>query len=246
MPYWCSECRNNFSVRTGTILAKTRVPLCKWAFAVYLFITNLKGISSMKLHREIGVTQKTAWFMLHRLRESWNESGLDKFAGSVEANEAYMGGKRKNTSKSQCTQLSRRGLKDKKAVADIKDRDTNKVGAKVVENTESNTLHEFIRENVAEGLMLFTDNHRSYIGIHGYSHHSVKHLLSEFVDEITHVNGMESFWSMLKRGHTGTYHRTALKHLQIYADEFTGRHGVRGRDTINQMAHLAAISAGKN
>jgi len=101
MPYRCKSCRKHFSVRTGTTIARTSVPLRKWAFAVYLFVTNLKGVSSMKLHKEIEVTQKTAWFMLHRLRESWSVSGLEQFIGPVEVDETYMGGKRKNMSKTK-------------------------------------------------------------------------------------------------------------------------------------------------
>ena len=98
MPYWCKDCRKYFSVRTGTTIAKSNVPLRKWAFAVYLFVTNLKGVSSMRLHREIEVTQKTAWFMLRRLRESWSESELEQFLSPVKVDETYMGGKRKNMS----------------------------------------------------------------------------------------------------------------------------------------------------
>ena len=90
MPYWCTDCRSYFSVRTGTTLQSSRLPLRKWAFAVYLYVTNLKSISSMRLHRELNVTQKTAWFMMHRLREAWTASGLDKFSGPVEVDETYM------------------------------------------------------------------------------------------------------------------------------------------------------------
>ena len=96
MPYWCTDCRNYFSVRTGTTLQSSRLPLRKWAFAVYLYVTNLKGVSSMKLHRDLQVTQKTAWFMLHRLHKAWGESGLEKFLGPVEADETCVGDKERN------------------------------------------------------------------------------------------------------------------------------------------------------
>ena len=98
MPYWCTDCRSYFSVRTGTNIENSRLPLRKWVFAIYLFVTHLKGVSSMKLHRDLGVTQKTAWFMLHRLRESWGNTGLDKFTIPVEVDETYIGGKRRNMS----------------------------------------------------------------------------------------------------------------------------------------------------
>ena len=101
MPYWCRDYNSYFSVGTGTIIEKSRLPLRKWAFAVYLYVTNIKGVSSMRLHRELNITQKTTWFMLHRLRESWAESGLEQFIGPVEVDETYIGGERKNMPKSK-------------------------------------------------------------------------------------------------------------------------------------------------
>ena len=99
MPYWCSDCRSYFSVRTGTALSHSRVPLRKWAIAIYLELTSLKSVSSMKLHRDIGVRQATAWFMLHRIRQAWaSTDDGDPFAGPVEVDEAYMGGRRANMS----------------------------------------------------------------------------------------------------------------------------------------------------
>ena len=133
MPYWCKGCRSYFSVRTGTNIEKSRLPLRKWVFATYLFVTNLKGVSSLKLHRDIKVTQKTAWFMLQRLRESWGNSGLEKFKGPVEVDEIYIGGKRKNMSLSKRRALKEAGagggLEGKAAVVGIVDRDSHHVAA---------------------------------------------------------------------------------------------------------------------
>lgn len=144
MPYWCKSCRSYFSVRTGTSIEKSRLPLRKWVFAVYLYVTSLKGVSSMKLHRDLKVTQKTAWFMLHRLREAWGESGLeseiDRFTGPVEADETYMGGLRKNMHASKRRQLTGRGAVGKTSVAGVKDRETNQVSAKTVKNADAETL----------------------------------------------------------------------------------------------------------
>ncbi len=247
MPYWCSDCRSYFSVRTGTTIEKSRVPLRKWAFAVYLFVTNLKGVSSMKLHRDIKVTQKTAWYMLHRLRDSWELSGIEELmAGPVEVDETYMGGKRKNMSNKKRKELAHlgRGTAGKTAVVGIKDRDTKEVRAKVVESTDKDTLQGFIAKNTDPSAKVYTDDAAAYEGM-PFDHESVKHSVGEYVRDQAHTNGVESFWSMMKRGHTGVYHRMSVKHLQRYVNEFSGRHGVRGMDTADQMMHLVAMTAGK-
>ena len=137
MPYWCSDCRSYFSVRTGTAIAHSRVPLRKWAIAIYLELTSLKSISSMKLHRDIGVTQKTAWFMLHRIREAWNtRNNGEQFSGPVEVDETYMGGRRANMSNARRKELAGtgRGSVGKVAILGAKDRASNRIAAKVVEN----------------------------------------------------------------------------------------------------------------
>ena len=153
MPYWCTDCRKYFSVRTGTVLAHSKAPLRKWVIAIYLELTSLKGISSMKLHRDIGVTQSTAWFMLHRIREAWGrtDNGNRDFSGPVEVDETYVGGKRRNMSTAKRKQLSGRGTVGKVAVAGVKDRKSNQVSAKVVRNTQSETMCRFIMEHTKPG-----------------------------------------------------------------------------------------------
>ena len=138
MPYWCTDCRKYFSVRTGTPLACSNVPLRKWGLAMYLELTSLKSIASTKLANDIGVSKTTAWFMLHRIREAWNRpSGDEPFDGPVEVDECYMGGKRRNMSNAKRKTLTGRGAVGKTAVAGIKDRRTNQVVARVVPNTKS-------------------------------------------------------------------------------------------------------------
>ena len=132
MPYRCTDCRAYFSVKTGTALEGSKVPLRKWAFAIYLEVTSLKGVSSMKLHRDIGVTQKTAWFMLHRLREAWAQETDGPFDGPVEVDETYMGGRKKNMSKGKRREVFGRGPAGKPMVMGAKDRATNEIVAKVV------------------------------------------------------------------------------------------------------------------
>lgn len=245
MPYWCGDCRSYFSVKTGTSMARSKLPMRKWAFAVYLYVTNLKGVSSMKLHRDLGVTQQTAWFMLGRLRAAWGEAELPAMEGPVEADELYLGGIRKNMPKKKRKELTGRGAVGKTPVVGIKDRATNQVRAQVVESVDAETVHEFIRDTVDPNATLYSDESSVYRGAPVSEHEAVNHSVGEYVRLQAHVNGIESFWAMLRRAHKGTFHKISPKHLQRYIDEFTHRHGIRDQDTLDQMAHVVAHMAGK-
>ena len=210
MPYRCRDCRKYFSVRTGTPIAKTNLPLRKWALAIYLELTSLKSIASTKLASDIGVSQPAAWFMLHRIREAWNRNNSGggngrPFTGPVEVDECYFGGKRRNMSKSKQAELTGRGPVGKVAVAGIKDRATNKVQARVVPNTKSETIIQFIMEHANPDAKIYTDDALIYHVLP--NHESVKHSVGEYVRGQAHTNGVESFWSMLKRAHVGTFHK---------------------------------------
>ena len=247
MPYWCSDCRSYFSVKTGTALESSKLPLRKWAFAVYLYLTNLKGVSAMKLHRDIGISYKAAWFMLHRLREAYERPGA--FSGPVEVDEVYIGGKRKNMSNEKRRELAGtgRGAVGKVAVVGAKDRNSNQVAARVIERTDRETLQGFVDEHASPDAMIYTDGASAYKSHE--RHESVKHSVGEYVRYLegvkVHTNGVESLWSMLKRGYMGVYHRMSAKHLQRYINEFTARHNVREMDTADQMAHIVARLVGK-
>ena len=243
LPYYCPGCQRAFSVRIGTALERSKLPLRKWVFAIYLDMTSLKGVSSMKLHRDIGVTQKTAWFMLHRIREAWAQERAAHFEGPVEADESYFGGKNRNRPVSKRRNLGR-GTVGKTIVAGIKDRATNQVTARVVEDTKARTLQRFVVENTASDAAVYTDEAAAYRGI-PRDHEAVQHSVGEYVREMVHTNGMESFWATLKRAYHGTFHHLSEKHFQRYVDEFAGRHNVRDADTIRQMESVVIGLVGK-
>ena len=247
MPYWCSDCRSYFSVRTGTALSHSRIPLRKWAIAIYLELTSLKSVSSMKLHRDIGVRQATAWFMLHRIRQAWastDDGGT--FSGPVEVDETYVGGRRANMSNAKRKALADtgRGPVTMTAVVGVKDRASNKVRAKVVESTDAATLQGFVVDNAAPGTQVYTDEAAAYQSL-PFPHEAVKHSVAEYVRDQAHTNGVESFWATLKRAHKGVFHKMSPKHLNRYVQEFAGKHNLRDEGTAAQMAAVAAGLVGK-
>ena len=246
MPWRCRDrdCRRHFSVRTGTVMAESKIALRKWAFAIYLCATSLKGVSSMKLHRDLNITQKSAWFMAHRIREALDsESGL--FAGPVEVDETYMGGKRKNMPRARRAALTGRGAVGKTAVVGARDRASGGVAAQVVERAGADDLQGFVRGHAAAGATVYTDEARAYRGMPEFDHEAVNHSVGEYVRGTAHTNGIESFWAMLKRGYHGTFHHFSAKHMQRYVDEFAARQGLRDRDTIDLMGAFVARMIGR-
>ena len=181
MPYWCTSCRSYFSVKTGTALQKSKVPMQKWCIAIYLCLTSLKSVSSMKLHRDIKVSQPTAWSMLHRIREAWMENEDDKVGGPVEVDETCFGGRRSNMSNSRREELkdTGRGAVGKTAAVGMKDRETNEVRAMVVKDTNRETLHSIIRDNVDEDATVYTDDAAVYDTL-PFDHEAVRHSVSEY------------------------------------------------------------------
>ena len=248
MSHRCRDkaCRKHFSVRTHSVMARSHLGYQQWVIAIYLQTTSLKSVSSMKLHRDLGITQKSAWFLAHRLRETWEKRG-PQFTGPVEADETYMGGKRRNMSKAKRKELkdTGRGTVGKTAVIGIRDRATKQVRARVAREVGQNTVKGFIHAGVKSGATVYTDDAKVYQGLRPYRHETVNHSREEYVRGDVHTNGIEGFWSMFKRAHKGAFHKMSEKHLDRYVQEFAGRQNMRSIDTIKQMAVVTRGLIGK-
>ena len=245
MPFRCRDCRKFFSAKTGTPMANSNLGYRVWAIAIYLLTTGLKGTTSMKLHRDLNITQKSAWHLAHRIRESW-ERQYAPFVGPVEADETFGGGKDKNKHKHSRKRphAGRRPLA-KTAVVGVKDRASGKVRARVESSTDSAaTLKGFVASTTdTERATVYTDGEPAYVGLP--NHAAVAHSVGQYLDGQAHTNGMELFWSLFKRGYRGTFHHVSPNHLDRYLGEFERRPNNRPMDTIHQMAAMLRGMAGQ-
>jgi transposase-like protein len=242
--YRCNACKLDFTVRTGTIFERSHVPLHKWIYAMYLLVTARKGISSLQLSKEISITQKSAWFLLQRLREACGKD-LEKLRGIVEIDECYIGAKEKSKHADKKLR-SGRGTIGKSTVIGMRERGGRTL-AKTITGTDTRTMQSAIREHVAAGSTVHTDEHSAYNGMTEFNHQTIHHGAGEYVRNSVTTNGIESVWAVLKRGLHGVYHHASKKHLNRYVKEFAFRlnEGNVVRHTPDRLADFVAATTGQ-
>ena len=224
--YKCSGCKDRFSILKNTIFENSRIGLQKWFLSMFLFTTTAKGISSIELGKKLNVTQKTAWFMLQRLRESMGDNNSNMFDGLVEIDETYIGAKEKNKHSCKKIKGSQGGANKEMVFGTIQRGDVKKIKTVHMKNKSGANLRSEITNNIQDGSTLYTDENRAYLPLKSkYDIHSTIHSQNESVkDKIIHTNTIEGFWGLFKRGYIGIYHYMSPKHLQKYLNEYTFRY----------------------
>jgi transposase-like protein len=233
--------RPKFSLKVGTIFEDSAIPLEKWLATVWLLANCKNGISSYEVARALGVTQKTAWFMLHRIRLAMRSSGGGKLGGEIEVDETFIGGKARNMHPDKRErEITGRGGKDKTAVLGFLRRG-GRVIAEVIPNRKKHTLHSMVRGHVAPNSILYTDALPSYDDLDAEFIHQVVDHAVEYVRGRVHTNGLENFWSLLKRGIKGTYVSVEPFHLARYLDEETFRYNYRDKEIGDEGRFALAL-----
>jgi transposase-like protein len=241
----CLECRRQFSVKVGTIFEDSAIGLDKWLTALWLLANCKNGVPSYEIARALNVTQKTAWFMLHRIRYAQHHGTINKMTGTVEADETFIGGKARNIhANKRAEKIHGRGPDGKAIVFGLLDRETGKVHASVVGTRRKHHLHHEIRENVAPGAELNTDALKSHDGLGEFTHKVINHA-EAYVDGTVHTNRLENFWSLLKRSIKGTYVGIEQFHLFRYLDERSFRYNERFDTDAQRLQKVLNSVSGK-
>lgn len=242
----CGDCRKRFSIKVGTIFEDSKIPMRKWLVAIWMITSHKKGVASTQLARDIQVTQKTAWFMLHRLRHAIRTRSFNRpLDGDIEVDETYIGGKSKNRHASK-RRPGTQGGAGKEIVLGMLER-RGELRTVHMENLRALNVQGEIIRNVAPGASLMTDEHGSFVGLEGrYNHHRVNHSVGEYVrNSVIHTNSIESVWALFKRQIVGTHHWLSPKHLARYVDEMTWRFNLRKLEEGNRVNALLAQTVGR-
>lgn len=237
----CKGCRKQFSVKVGTIFEDSPLPLGKWLTASWMLMNCRNGVSSCEIARSVGVTQKTAWFMMHRIREAMKNGSIEKLSGTVEVDETFVGGSKKNRHESK----NRKKAYDKAIVFGAVERGGN-VQAKVVDNVGAPALRSEITSSVKAGSIIYSDDYPAYRALDNkYIHVSVNHSEGEYVNGEVHSNTIENYWSLVKRMLKGTYIHVEDFHLDRYLDEQGMRYNMRKETEHNRFAEVVAGTIGR-
>ena len=247
--YQCGQCRQQFTVTVGTVFERSKVPLNKWLLATHLMASSKKGISAHQIHRMIGVTYKTAWFMFHRIREAMRDDAPVSFGsggGIVEVDETFIG---RNKAKKPVGQKRGRGPDHKYKILSLVDRDTGKARSIVIDDLRASTIGPILAENISAEAILMTDELGVYKGLgkEFAAHYHVRHRIGEYVNRQNpdiHTNTIEGFFSIFKRGMKGVYQHCGRQHLHRYAAEFEFRYNHRIANGTDDAGRAALILKG--
>ena len=237
--YNCNGCRRQFSVRTGTVFERSRIPLRKWLYALYMVQTARKGISSVQLSIELGITQKSGWFMLHRIREAM-DPGIELLSGEIEVDEAYVGGLEKN--KHSKKKLHKNWLSGKQIVLGMRERNGGRIVLRPIHNGQKSTIEDEIKFAIEHESTIYSDEGNAYGDLElWYQHDTVNHQRGEYVRENVTTNSIESVWVIVKRAHKGVYHHWSRKHGRRYLNEVAYRL-TEGHVRIPIMARIRTLA----